>query len=554
VKQDSTPGELLRTEEPTTVSSGDVPESAGKAPSSVLAHLPDVVLGGLAALLTLPTLLYPFGRDQGLYYYVAREWLYRGSIPYKDVLDHKTPGIYVIHLVAIALFGPHEWSIRVVEALGVLVFGLALGASVSRAGSSLRPGVRGAGMLTAAVFYFGYFDFWNSAQSEIWYAGLGLCGVWAARRIERVRLAAFVAGLFVGLVLVVKPPGATFCLLVAGVFALRLRRENVGRGAVACGALFVAGAVVAPLLVLAYFGATGALPAMKDIVVGANAYYVKHEGGAPGPWIEHILYMFRVFQPFASVLVLASLASLVYAIRNRDFARRENFFIGAGALVCALLSVTVQGKYYVLHWGCLCLGIAFSAVSVFDHALERSKARASVGALGLVAVLSLGYFVTAWFVDPGQRDTLATEVAYLRGKIDLRTFQQRFQVAPIGFWYADSYEVGKWLEQHTSPEESVTVRGFQPEIYAVANRRHRGRFFWTTFLTNPARAYNRELWLAEDAADLKSKPPRYLVALGAIHEGPDSAELYEALGYRRVTTLRGYVIMEPATAKVTPTP
>lgn len=546
MKQDSAPSELPRIDEPTTVLPGDVSESAEPAASSFLGRLPDIVLGALATLVTLPTLLYPFGRDQGLYFYVAREWFYRGSIPYKDVLDHKTPGIYVLHLAAIAVFGAHEWSIRIVEALGVLAFGLALGSSVSRAGTPLRPGVRGAGMLVAVLFYFGYFDFWNTAQSEVWYSGLGLCGVWAARRLERVERAALVAGLFVGLVPVVKPPGIGFCLVVVVLLALRLRRETVGRRAIKCGTLFLAGALVAPLLVFAYFGATGALPAMKDIVVGANAYYVKHEAGAVGPWGEHLLSIFRVFQPLAGVLVVASVGFLVHAIRKRDSVRRENVFIGAGAVASAVLAVSMQGKYYLLHWGCLSLPIAFVAVSAFDQVLAWSKARATLVVIGLVTVL--------FNAVPFQGDTLAAELAYLRGKSDLRTFHSHFQIAPIGFWYADSYEVGKWLEQHTTPEESVTVRGFQPEIYAVANRRHRGRFFWTTFLTNPARAYNRELWLAEDAADLKTKPPRYLVALEMIHEGPDSAEVYEKLGYRRVATFRGYVILEPGTVPVPVTP
>lgn len=535
-------------------------QTAASAPvregKSLRTLLPDVTLGVLATLLTLPTLLYPLGRDQGLYYYVAREWLYRGSIPYKDVLDHKTPGIYVLHVLAMAVFGAHEWSIRVVEALGVLVFGLVLGSSMRRAGEPVRPGIRGAGMLAASLLYFGFFDFWNTAQSEIWYSGLGLCAVWAARRIVRVERAAFVTGLFVGLVPVVKPPGIGFCVIAVVLLALRLRREGVGRRFVRPAGLFVAGASTAPLLVLGYFGAVGALPAMKDIVVGANAYYVKHEVGASGPWTEHMRFVYGMFEPISTSLVLVTLGSVVRAVRARDVARIETVAIGLGAVGSAVLAVSAQGKYYPLHWGCLPLGLAFLAVSAFDHASELLKARHGLAALAFVGSFSAAYVGTAWFGNaaPVQRDTLDAEVKYLRGTYDLRAFQLRFQLAQIGFWYADSYEVGKWLEQHTTPEESVTVRGFQPEMYAVANRRHRGRFFWTTFLTNPARAYKRDLWLAEDAADLKANPPRYLVALGAIHEGLDSAEVYESLGYRRVTTVRTFVILEPPSAPVTPVP
>jgi hypothetical protein len=46
----------------------------------------------VAIVLGVASFVYPFGRDQGLYYYVGREWALRGAIPYRDVFDHKTPG------------------------------------------------------------------------------------------------------------------------------------------------------------------------------------------------------------------------------------------------------------------------------------------------------------------------------------------------------------------------------------------------------------------------------------------------------------------------------
>ena len=36
-------------------------------------------------------------RDPGLYHYVARECVLRGALPYRDVLDHEMPGIYILH-------------------------------------------------------------------------------------------------------------------------------------------------------------------------------------------------------------------------------------------------------------------------------------------------------------------------------------------------------------------------------------------------------------------------------------------------------------------------
>src|SRR4051812_13773256 len=87
------------------------PTVTARSPFSVI----DAVLGVLGVLFGAVSLTYPFGRDQGLYYYVAREWVAHGSIVYRDVLDHKTPGIYALHALAIRLFGEHTWGIRIAD-------------------------------------------------------------------------------------------------------------------------------------------------------------------------------------------------------------------------------------------------------------------------------------------------------------------------------------------------------------------------------------------------------------------------------------------------------
>lgn len=513
-----------------------------------LAAIPDVALGLVASVLTLPTLMYPFGRDQGLYHYVAREWVLRGSIPYKDVLDHKTPGIYLLHALAVLLFGETMWGIRVLEALGVLAFGLVAGALTTPRGEPHPAGARGAGMLAAVVFYFGYFDFWSTAQSEVWYAGLGMCAVLAARRVERTDRAAAWLGLFAGIAVLMKPPSVWFVLVAVAVLVLRLREE--GRLAPAtCKrelAWLVGMGACVPVLVLGYFGVKGALPAMKDIVVGANAYYVKHEAGASGRLDQHLGYIVRVFAPTSFLVLPGLVVGLVLAVRRKLTPRAETFALGLALVLAATLAVGMQGKFYLLHWGCLPLPLAFVTVAVSVWALERAKPwlRSAIFA----AVVLLGYRATEAFENayPVQRDTLDAEVKYLRGVYDRRAFDTRFQLGAIGFFFHDSRDVGAWLEAHTTPEESVTVRGFQPEIYAIAHRRHVGRFFWTTFLTNPARAYRREEWLAEEFRDFAEHPPKYVVALAFIHEGLDSAEYHEARGYVRVAAFPGYVILERA--------
>ncbi|HSO32515.1 MAG TPA: hypothetical protein VLT33_08365, partial [Labilithrix sp.] len=61
------------------------------------------------------SLPYPPGPDQGLYFYIGREMVRHGAMPYRDMLDQKTPAIYLLYAALIRVFGEHIWGIRVAE-------------------------------------------------------------------------------------------------------------------------------------------------------------------------------------------------------------------------------------------------------------------------------------------------------------------------------------------------------------------------------------------------------------------------------------------------------
>src|SRR5688572_15131728 len=103
----------------------------------------DAVLGAAAIVVGLSSVWFPFGRDQGLFYYVGREWLERGAIPYRDVWDHKTPLIYAVHAAAIAVFGPGMWPIRIVELLLMPLVGWLASGVATPIGERRLPGSLG---------------------------------------------------------------------------------------------------------------------------------------------------------------------------------------------------------------------------------------------------------------------------------------------------------------------------------------------------------------------------------------------------------------------------
>jgi len=511
--------------------------------SARLSRALDPVLGALGVLFGLGSLTYPFGRDQGLYYYVAREWVLHGSVPYRDILDHKTPGIYLLYALGVRLFGEGMWPIRIFDVLCVLATGLCAASLSAVPGEKVRPGVRGATIFLTSVLYWGYLNFWNTAQSELWYGMFGMAAVAAIVRIEKDARACIVSGACAGAAMLMKPP-AMWIVLVAIVWLVRRHMGDAPlaarlRRVIVPLVRFGAGAALVVVPVLAYFAFESALPAMIDIVVGANSYYVKHEGG--GTAYEAIpLYHWCYFP-----LVPAILLYLFTSLRKEN---KDRFRLALAITAGAYLAVSMQGKFYLLHWT-VCIP-AFAVIGanaarrILDLVEKRAKAWAfAPGWVALVVVLWLGALMTwrgpdMWWMSTKHAFKFAT------GKETREEFTWGFSEPAIGFFFWTSERVGNWLRDHTTEDDYVSVRGFQPEIYAVARRRHGGRFFWTTFITNPARAYKREQWLKEDLDDIEKYKPKYVVALTQIPEGPDSIGYFEKLGYKKVETMWEFTIME----------
>jgi hypothetical protein len=518
----------------------------------------DIALGTLGVAMGWMSLLFPYGRDHGLFHYVAREWLVRGKIPYKDTLDHKTPGIYILQAAVIWLLGDNMWGIRLIIVGAVLTVGLMAATFPLARGAPPPPGVRGVSILAANVFFFGLLSFWDSHQVELWYSLLGVACVWAARRIEHERRAQLVAGLIAGAALVMKPPVFWFLLVAAWVLCARVREAGPGWGRRAALALlrFGAAAAVVVLAVLGYFAAHGAMREFFAIVVRSNAYYVAHETQIHTLRdVTHSVFDALNFYDLAIVpLLLGMVLGLGVALGRGDRALRDRHVL-ALALGCAgLAAVVMQKKFYLAHWSVLIAPVAVMSANAavdFRDLLPLGRARKWGPVLFAVALLGL------WWLTPGSQYWLEenrTVIGYLRGDLTRAEFTRFFQLPGIGFFAEDSERVGNWLREHSSPEDCVSVRGFEPQIYVIANRRYPGRFFWTTFLVSDTRGEPEvvQRWNAEDAAVLAQTPPRFAVTLSGIPTGPDSTEWFLSRGYVVREVMNEFTIVEFSAAPAEP--
>jgi 4-amino-4-deoxy-L-arabinose transferase-like glycosyltransferase len=510
----------------------------------------DLALGAIGAAFSAVSVALPFGRDQGLYYFVGREWLRHGEMPYRDAFEQKTPAIFLLHAIAITLFGEHMWSVRVLELGCVAALGLVCARLATPAHEPVPRGLWGLSLLAAAVSYFGFFDFWNTAQCEIWCTTAALASACAVTRMRRERQAALVGGLLAGVALLFKPPGAPLVALAGLALlarTLRTPERRIRRTALA-GALFGAAAAAPIALVVAYFAARGALPDMIDVLFGANRYYVEHERGAQSAFdvAAHTHDAFRLWEPVSALLLWSLVAGAVAGFVRRDRVLRDRHLFAAAVCVAAFLGVLSQLKFYPYHWGLIVGPATLVAANVALDAVALLRARsASLGPVLVGANLLAAFALTGRAANMWLEEVTAT-AEWLTGRIDREQFTRAFTFGD--FTPHDGEEVALWLRDHTDPRDEIAVRGFEPEIYAISRRRYGGRFFWTSFLTDPRRAYRRDEWLAQDREQLVARSPRWVVAIAWVHVGPDAPEYFAPLGYVVRREMDGYAIMEKADA------
>jgi hypothetical protein len=484
------------------------------------AAAPLVALALLAAL-WWPTLRWPLGRDQGVYAAVA-DVINDGGLLYRDALDLKPPVIY--HLYALALrFSHSEQAIRVMDLLMIgagMTFILLL--FPARRRWALAPLLA----LTTGTALFFLAGYWNAALPDSYTAIPIAAGLWVRQtRWGRVRVvsADAVMGLLTGVAFWLKYTAGIYLLLFAFLAYLDWRKGGGARpsslflrwGAMALGFVALAAAVVL------HFALRGGLRDLWEVGFVYPLHYAGYQPRLAGDlWIGGInlsqgLRGFRIFCAWFPPLVLLPLALLAVCALRRRLPHRELWL----ATALALLSVVIQGKFYMNHFGAALLWLAaLSALAIEASArLLRARLRwrrdrwTAVTALALgvpvVAVLVLGSSVfpqrwatlRAWMrIDPADPATV-------------RSYQDHFGAYGQGdFSYRADVEVADYLRATTAPQDKVFIWGFEPLVLFLANRRSPTRFLDNAPLVAPP---GRFRWREEALEALRRDPPACVLIL-----------------------------------------
>jgi len=463
---------------------------------------------GVIALAAFQILLFPFGRDQGIYALIG-EGILKGLVPYRDLWDFKPPGIFFVYALGQGIFGKSMFAPRLVEVLALLL--------VVRCAARLAEtftGNRTAGYVGGAVaaIVHAQLEFWHTAQPETFGGVLTMVGLvltTSEGKRSRKALRWVAVGAVFGLAALLKPPLGGGALVCAAYLAKR-EQQSVGsaRAGILPVALMIVGGIAPIALTVLWFVARGGLPAllwtMRDFTPGYTA--LGWEGRhAPEMFYYALIEALFKFSALAAAGLIAVITTTPMHLRER-----EGLFIVLGVIAVHVTGIAMQGKFFPYHYAGTLPLIAFLGGIGLYKLYRRCLAGGAGGVLAFVAFTSVCVAMRQAVTDLPQD---FWERCELRARYVFSSHRRRDELEDALGSVADvslsaDRAVARELRARTPPSAPVFVWGFEPVIYWLADRPPATRFIYDV----PQRTmWEREAARRDLMRDLARKPPHAIV-------------------------------------------
>lgn len=490
----------------------------------------------LAVAYGVPSVWYPFGNDQALHWYLG-DGILKGELPYVTGISGKPPGIFVVHTLAIALFGDTQASIRILEVLGVVVLGVLAALCAARPGSRLPDGAAGAAALLISAVNFSYSDHWNTAHPEFWESLFLMAAAAVALHDHRPARRPFLAGLLCGAAFMFKYTAAVSALAIAAwcgwlVLTDRTQPDRVKRLFWAAG-FYLLGVLVVFVVCVLPFLVTGNLEPMWEImfklILKYRARAPEISGGAAS-WLR-----WRYGGTLALATGVACAGGFVVLYLKRGSVSLVKWFFLFFLFLTAVLNVVVQGRYFSYHWVVVFPFAVLMMLWLMQRAVPR---RGSLQLLAAVALTCGAYFYEPkWATNRyySYRSHVTNLTEYLQGKRSRDRYIKAFRGKSRHDAYRLLEKVGLAVRERARPGDTLCVRGFSTPIYQITQLRCPSRHVAPWLMNAGFRKWRREY-----RNDLRKTPPTFIITF---LDRKRDVKMLRRRGYRSERIAGEYVLM-----------
>jgi len=474
----------------------------------------------LFILLRLPTLHEPFGRDQGIFATIA-SGLLQGKIPYRDLWDHKPPGIYFLYALAFKVLGREMRSISLLDGLYTL-FTLLFFFKLAKELFNRRVAYLSTFLftvLTSGIFFLGW---WGRGQPEVFLLLPVLGLIYLLKPVageEKSLFSSFFAGILGGIALSLKT--TIFPLMFLCSFFLLIEDGMSTRGikkGIVKILLFSSGVIIALLPFLIFFGMNTAWGEFFysnvtfNLAAHTNHPYdlaflkkFKDNFGVIGTRI-HFLW---------STIILLALYGFVRV--NRDVQKERALLILW--IVGTILSICIGWWLFYYHFIILIPPLALFASYGFFQLFDRlpsqgRKAHQMIRSLILYLFIPflLLEFLFAYYHSYVSTGIISALIG--GGKLNAEEIYSRYKVQEYNtitdFSFREDYRLSDYLKAHTNKGEKIFIWGWESLVYFLSEIEPTSRFIFIYPLIqsnlNIREGTRKILW-----AEFQEKEPQYFI-------------------------------------------
>lgn len=431
------------------------------------------ILCTLIALIALPILTYPLGRDQGEFSTIGQGIL-DGKVPYIDLWNPKPPAIFYVYATAIWLLGETVVATRAIDLVIFPVIAVALYWCSLKLTNRRSATIAVVGM---ATFYFTE-SFWTLTQNDgIALAPMTLAVTFSLKTFEDGKyhwVWSALSGAMCAIAAWFKYPFLLLALALALGYGITNQRDI--RTIIKDTLAFSIAGLTIGIGGLLYLDSKGALGEMIESARVTSAYTRQgyDELFQSAVWKQALEDRLAHWRP----LIYLNLAWPILHIAIPCPHSRggwHTIWLWSAAAGAMML---VQAKGYDYHWLPLLPPMILVSADSLDHISNglwrffNTKVHISsqVWNSGIQSVLLVGLLLTLFI------DLWRPAWPYISGKQQQSTYWSQFRG---GEFVADeSLAVSNYLEQRVPPDEYLYIWGFRTEIYYMTQLRPATRFIF----------------------------------------------------------------------------
>jgi hypothetical protein len=455
-------------------------------------------------------------RDGGAFAYCGQK-IADGGLLYRDCWDNKPPAIYYVNAAVIALGGPKQWNLWLAQAIWLAITAVAFYIILSKIWGGSVAFLCTALMLLTLLHPTFFLDGNLTETYALLPIVLTLGAFWGYIKTNK-RFTLIGIGLFTAISFLFKPTYISAGLAAGLILTfLSIRQRRLRRLMVEWG--LILGSFLTPLfLVAAYWAAHNDLYDLVYAVFIHNRQYV--QAGFTKTAFVATLRIFVLEQPLAALTILAIISMIAWAVSSWNVYRRPHdpqigegdpeqvrFWIMLGLVVAVFLDVIftgLSGKNFYHYFLIPMLTLAASSAYLFFTLLQLKRITARVEPYVIIAISAVFVILLPW----------ATEVF---GKEVPSRGNLAFFLSHPNVTRYHPEEIEKTILEHSQPDESIFIWGYDPAIYFHVGRRSPSRYIFPQHLYTPTP--NGPNGFAEFFMELERDPPVLILTSKGSEQG-----------------------------------